>query len=86
VLLDEALAATAGREVSSFMVIEEIYGRHWEREACVMALYEFTSQMATLDPPPPRMQQLLRATRAHQAFTDSFDASTSSSVSTMTSS
>jgi hypothetical protein len=37
-----------------------------------MPMYEFTTQMATLEPPPPEMQQLLAATHANQEAMDDF--------------
>jgi hypothetical protein len=37
-----------------------------------MPMYEFTSQMATLDEPPQEMQQLLGALRHNQVETDRF--------------
>ena len=36
-------------------------GYQMTRDADVMPIYEFTSQLATLAPPPPEMQQLLAA-------------------------
>jgi hypothetical protein len=35
-------------------------------------MYEFTTQLATLEPPPPEMQQLLGAIRGSQAAMDDF--------------
>ncbi len=40
---------------------EALRDYHRERDERVMPLYEFTTQMATLAPPPPEMQQLLGA-------------------------
>ena len=42
------------------------------RDACALALYEFTTQMATLEPPPPEMQQLLGALHGNQDAMDAF--------------
>ena len=39
--------------------------------AC-MSMFEFTCQLATLDPPPPRMQQLLASIVGKQAAMDRF--------------
>lgn len=47
-------------------------GWHRERDNKVMPMYEFTSQMATLDPPPPEMLQLLAAVSSDQVATDGF--------------
>jgi hypothetical protein len=35
-------------------------------------IYEFTCQLAALEPPPPEMQQLFAALRGNQAETDHF--------------
>ena len=35
-------------------------------------MYEFTCQLATLDPPPPEMQQLLGAMHGNQDAMDGF--------------
>ena len=37
-----------------------------------MPIYEFTSQLATLEPPPPETQQLLGAISGNQAAMDAF--------------
>jgi hypothetical protein len=37
-----------------------------------MAIYEFTTQLATLEPPPPEVQQLLGAIHGHQPAMDAF--------------
>jgi 2-polyprenyl-6-methoxyphenol hydroxylase-like FAD-dependent oxidoreductase len=45
---------------------------HRARDRGVMPLYEFTSQLATLEPPPPELQQLLSAVHGHQDAMDDF--------------
>jgi 2-polyprenyl-6-methoxyphenol hydroxylase-like FAD-dependent oxidoreductase len=45
---------------------------HRERDAHAMPMYEFTTQMATLEPPPPELQQLLAAVHGNQAAMDDF--------------
>lgn len=35
-------------------------------------MYQFTTQLATLQPPPPEMQQLLGAIQGNQAAMDDF--------------
>jgi len=40
------------------------------RDAQVGAMYEFTCQFATLEPPPPELQQLLGAVHGSQAAMD----------------
>jgi hypothetical protein len=42
------------------------------RDARVKAMYEFTCQLATLEPPPPEMQQLLGAVHCNQKAMDGF--------------
>jgi flavin-dependent dehydrogenase len=42
------------------------------RDAHVLPMFEFTCQLATLDPPPPEMQQLLAAVQGNQEAMDGF--------------
>ena len=42
------------------------------RDAPVLPIYEFTTQLATLEPPPPEMQQLLGAVHGNRDAMDSF--------------
>jgi len=42
------------------------------RDEHVVPMFEFTCQLATLDPPPPEMQQLLAAMRGNQDAMDGF--------------
>jgi 2-polyprenyl-6-methoxyphenol hydroxylase-like FAD-dependent oxidoreductase len=42
------------------------------RDARVKPMYDFTCQMATLEPPPPTMQQLFAALRGNQEATNEF--------------
>jgi flavin-dependent dehydrogenase len=42
------------------------------RDTGALALYEFTTQLATLEPPPPEMQQFLAAIAGNQAAMDAF--------------
>jgi 2-polyprenyl-6-methoxyphenol hydroxylase-like FAD-dependent oxidoreductase len=42
------------------------------RDERVMSMYEFTCQLATLEPPPPDMQQLLGAIQGKQKAMDAF--------------
>ena len=42
------------------------------RDADALPIYEFTTQMATLEPPPPELQQLLGAAAGNQAAMDDF--------------
>lgn len=54
---------------------------HAQRDAQAMPIYEFTSQMATLDPPPPEMLQLLSAMQGNQEAMDGFASVVSGAVS-----
>ncbi|HKE63379.1 MAG TPA: NAD(P)/FAD-dependent oxidoreductase [Micromonosporaceae bacterium] len=45
---------------------------HTRRDAQVMPIYEFTSDMAMLEPPPPEMQQLIAQIHGNQAAMDAF--------------
>jgi 2-polyprenyl-6-methoxyphenol hydroxylase-like FAD-dependent oxidoreductase len=42
------------------------------RDARVKPMYDFTCQLATLEPPPPEMQQLFAAIHGHQRAMDEF--------------
>jgi 2-polyprenyl-6-methoxyphenol hydroxylase-like FAD-dependent oxidoreductase len=43
-----------------------------KRDAEVFAMFEFTTQLATLEPPPPELQQLLGAVHGNQDAMDGF--------------
>ena len=51
------------------------------RDNRVLPLYEFTSQLATMEPPPPEMQQLLGAVHGNQEAMDAFVSITAGTVS-----
>ncbi len=42
------------------------------RDSRALPFFEFTTELATLDPPPPEMQQLLAALQGNQEATDGF--------------
>jgi hypothetical protein len=42
------------------------------RDTESLSIYEFTTQMATLEPPPPEMQELLSAVSGNQRAMDAF--------------
>lgn len=51
----------------------EATGRwHQERDAALIPVHEFTAQLATLEPPPPELQQLLGAIQGDQEAMDQF--------------
>jgi len=63
--LDEAFS-----DVRSF---DDAMGEYQStRDARVLPMYEFTCQLATLEPPPPETQQLLAAMRGNQEAMDGF--------------
>ena len=43
-----------------------------DRDEHVLPIYEFTCQLATLEPPPPEMQHMLGAIQGHQQAMDGF--------------
>jgi flavin-dependent dehydrogenase len=54
---------------------------HRERDAAAMPIYEFTSQLATMEPPPPELAQLLGAVSADREASDGFASVLSGAVS-----
>ncbi len=42
------------------------------RDEHVMPMYEFTAEFATLEPPPPELQQILQAAHGNQDAMDDF--------------
>jgi 2-polyprenyl-6-methoxyphenol hydroxylase-like FAD-dependent oxidoreductase len=71
---DAELCTTALEEsLSGARPFEDAMGEYQRtRDAQVGAMYEFTCQLATLEPPPPELQQLLRAVHGNQAAMDGF--------------
>ena len=51
---------------------EALAERQGRRDEHAMPIYEFTTQLATLDPPPPEVQQLLGAAAGNQEAMDGF--------------
>jgi flavin-dependent dehydrogenase len=54
---------------------------HQTRDARVLAIYEFTTQLATMEPPPPEMQQLFGAMYGNPDAMDMFVSLTAGTVS-----
>jgi flavin-dependent dehydrogenase len=54
---------------------------HTTRDAHALPIYDFTTQLATLEPPPPEMQQLLGAVHGNQEAMDAFVSITAGTVS-----
>ena len=71
---DAELCATALDEsLSHVRPFEDAMGDYQRiRDAQVGAMYEFTCELATLEPPPPELQQLLHAVHGNQAAMDGF--------------
>src|SRR5437763_2587796 len=63
--LDESLSGTRPLDV----VMSEY---QTTRDEHVLPMFEFTCQLATLEPPPPEMQQLLAAVHGNQEAMDGF--------------
>jgi flavin-dependent dehydrogenase len=80
---DAELCATAIDEAfdgrSSLVDVMSRY--HHTRDERAMPIYEFTTQLATLEPPPPEMQQLLGAVHGKQDAMDAFVSITAGTVS-----
>ena len=71
---DAELCTTALDEsFSGARPFEDAMGEYQRtRDAQVGAMYEFTCELATLEPPPPELQQILRAVHGNQAAMDGF--------------
>ena len=72
--LDETLAGRRSFE-------DAMSAYHSTRDAQVLPIYEFTTQLATLEAPPPEMQQLLGAVHGDQNAMDAFASITAGTVS-----
>ena len=69
----EQCSAAVDHWLSGRMSFEDAFGSwHRERDSKVLPTYAFTTQLATLEPPPPEMQQLLGAIYGNQAAMDDF--------------
>ncbi len=71
---DAELCATAADQVfTGARSFDEAMGEyHFTRDHSVLSMYEFTCQLATLEPPPPQMQQLFGAIRGNQSAMNGF--------------
>jgi 2-polyprenyl-6-methoxyphenol hydroxylase-like FAD-dependent oxidoreductase len=67
-LADALDAAFAGEQAFD----DALAAHHRARDARVSPMFEFTTQMARLEPPPPEVQQLLAAIDGNQAGMDAF--------------
>jgi 2-polyprenyl-6-methoxyphenol hydroxylase-like FAD-dependent oxidoreductase len=67
------LTDAIGRWLSGAGAFEELLAAHQAaRNTRVRAMYEFTSHIATLEPPPPEMQALFAALHGNQDATNAF--------------
>jgi 2-polyprenyl-6-methoxyphenol hydroxylase-like FAD-dependent oxidoreductase len=69
----ESVAAALHSVWAEGAAFETVMAAHQAaRDAHVMPMYEFTSQLATLEPPPQELQELLGRISANQAAMDAF--------------
>jgi len=69
----EQCAAALDRTFSSAEAFDAVMGAYQRgRDEHVMSMYEFTCQLATLNPPPPEMQQLFASIAGNQQAMDRF--------------
>jgi 2-polyprenyl-6-methoxyphenol hydroxylase-like FAD-dependent oxidoreductase len=69
----ESLAEALDASLSGITTFDESLGSYQAaRDAHVLPMYEFTCQLATLEPPPPEMQQLFGAVAQSQESMDAF--------------
>ncbi|HEX7210077.1 MAG TPA: oxidoreductase, partial [Propionibacteriaceae bacterium] len=69
----EQCSAAVDHWLSGRMSFDDAFlGWHRERDRKVLPTYQFTTQLATLQPPPPEMQQLLGAIQGNQPAMDDF--------------
>ena len=80
---DAELCATALDETfSGARSFDDAMGDYQQaRDARVLPMYEFTTQLATLEPPPPELQQLLGAVYGNQDAMDAFVSVTAGTLS-----
>jgi len=69
----ERVAAALGEVWAGQGSFDEVMARcQAERDAATLPMYEFTTQLATLEPPPPELQELLGAIAGNQPAMDAF--------------
>ena len=69
----ELCAGALDESLSGARPFEAAMGEYQStRDAHVLPMFEFTCQLATLEPPPPEMQQLLGAVHGNQEAMDGF--------------
>jgi 2-polyprenyl-6-methoxyphenol hydroxylase-like FAD-dependent oxidoreductase len=69
----ERLVAALDESLGGQRAFDDAMGTYQrERDDHVLAIYEFTCQLATLQPPPPEMQQLFGAIHGNREASDGF--------------
>ena len=69
----ERCASALDQTFTGARSFDEVMGEYQhDRDAHVLPMYEFTCQLATLEPPPPEMQQLFGAIHGNQRAMDGF--------------
>jgi len=69
----EVCAAALDQALSKEAPFDEVMAEYQRsRDARVVPMYEFTAQIATLEPPPPDMQRLIGAMASNQPAMDGF--------------
>jgi flavin-dependent dehydrogenase len=69
----ESCASAVHDSLSGARSFDEVMGEYQTaRDEHVLPMFEFTTQLATLEPPPPEMQQLLAAVHGNQEAMDGF--------------
>jgi 2-polyprenyl-6-methoxyphenol hydroxylase-like FAD-dependent oxidoreductase len=69
----DTVAAALAEAWAGDASFDDAMGRyHADRDAATLPMYEFTTQLATLEPPAPEMQELLGALEGNQPAMDAF--------------
>ena len=78
----ELCAAALDESFTGVRSYDEAMGAYQQaRDTQVLPIFEFTTQLATLEPPPPEMQQLLGAVHGNRSAMDDFVSLTAGTVS-----
>jgi 2-polyprenyl-6-methoxyphenol hydroxylase-like FAD-dependent oxidoreductase len=69
----EQCASALDASLQGMRSFDEALGQYQQaRDVQVLPMYEFTCQLATLEPPPPELQQLFAAVHGNQSAMDGF--------------
>ena len=80
----EACAHALDQSFTSARPFDEAMSEYQRRrDEHVLPMYEFTCQLATLEPPPPEMQQMLGAIQGNQRAMDGFAQMNAGTISPM---